>query len=87
MVLTCTTVVVDKVFDIAKMVKRVLPDVHICIDGPHASIFKENILFENPFIDSLVIGEGEITIVKLIETIERKTSFESDPPLFSRLIV
>jgi radical SAM superfamily enzyme YgiQ (UPF0313 family) len=42
-------------------------DIPILLGGPHATSFPERTLKENPFIDIIVVGEGEDTIVDLLE--------------------
>ena len=39
----------------------------IIVGGPHATCFPEEIMNENPLIDYLIYGEGEITIVELLK--------------------
>ncbi|MBU0929639.1 MAG: B12-binding domain-containing radical SAM protein [Nanoarchaeota archaeon] len=66
-----------------KEIKNLIPLIRknfngkIVLGGPHVSCFPEKILEENPGIDISVIGEGEITIVEIIEAIENKKSLSN----------
>lgn len=51
---------------IAKIVKAVFEDIPIALGGAHATLFPEAILEEYTYIDYIVIGEGERSIVKLL---------------------
>jgi len=45
--------------------KKALPSSLTILGGPHASLLKENILKENPFLDIIVYGEGEKTMLEI----------------------
>jgi radical SAM superfamily enzyme YgiQ (UPF0313 family) len=51
---------------IAKKIKEILPEVKIILGGPHPSILPEECL-RHEFIDFIAIGEGEETLLELIE--------------------
>lgn len=57
---------------IAKFIKKQFPDMLIAIGGPHASIDPEGTLDEFPDFDVAVAGEGEKTLLELINNIDRK---------------
>ena len=59
-----------------KDIKIALPKAQIAISGPHASVYVQEILLENQFIDYVLIGEYEFTALKLIKAISEKTSLE-----------
>ncbi len=56
---------------VAKIVKDVNKDIVVIVGGPHASIVGPEVL-NCPDIDIVVKGEGEVTIVELLNAIERK---------------
>jgi radical SAM superfamily enzyme YgiQ (UPF0313 family) len=58
--------------DLAKKIKNMSPSIKIIIGGPHITAVPVETLKRFPEIDIGVIGEGEITIVDLLNTIEKK---------------
>ena len=52
---------------IAQMAKSILPDVKVVFGGHHVSALKEKALENFPVIDFAVVGEGEQTMVDLVE--------------------
>ena len=56
--------------EIAKELRKVLPNTHIWFGGPEVSYESENYLQEHDFIDGIMIGEGEETLCELIKTYE-----------------
>ncbi|MCK5600234.1 radical SAM protein, partial [Candidatus Pacearchaeota archaeon] len=56
----------DDAYEIAAIVKRVLPEVPVTLGGAHVTMEAKTVLKENPYIDYVVRGEGEITLKELI---------------------
>jgi len=50
--------------------KEVLPDVKVLVGGPHPSLVVEELL-ENPTIDHIFLGEGEISFPRFLEEISQ----------------
>jgi len=61
------------VLGLAKILKEKL-DVKIILGGPHASLVYSETLKAFPWIDIIVIGEAEITIKELLDSIENDIS-------------
>ncbi len=58
-------------YKIITRIKREFPQTHICIGGPHTSIFPEETL-RLPHVDSMVLGDGEIPFLEVCrQVIER----------------
>jgi len=57
------------------LIKKTLPETIIVVGGPHPTIFPKKTLEENPDIDFIIIGEGEHTIVELLDTMGKKEEF------------
>lgn len=55
-------------FRILKKAKEIRPVMKVVVGGVHASIYPGQVL-ENFPVDCVVIGEGEVTIVELLETL------------------
>ncbi|GAB4330186.1 MAG: radical SAM protein [Promethearchaeota archaeon] len=51
---------------LSRVLKRVRPDVRIVAGGPHATAVPERTLRELPWLDVVVVGEGEVTLVELV---------------------
>ncbi|MCK4781646.1 radical SAM protein [Candidatus Parcubacteria bacterium] len=65
--LTCYTESRFQVFDFARKAKEVNPNCKIVIGGPHVYTLDKEILEYYPFVDFIVRGEGEETILEIIE--------------------
>jgi len=55
----------------AEIVKKIDETIHVNLGGPHVGIYPLETIKRN-YIDSLVLGEGEITFTQLINNIEDK---------------
>lgn len=63
-------------FDVARLIKRHLPEVPLILGGAHASMDSENILKEHQYIDLIVRGEGEETFKDLIDCIKNGNKYQ-----------
>jgi len=59
-----------RTLEAVEMIRNVCPDTITVLGGPHASLFSEQTLANNPSIDIVCIGEGEHTLLDLVQTIE-----------------
>jgi radical SAM superfamily enzyme YgiQ (UPF0313 family) len=59
----------NKVMETANKIKYDLPDIKIVIGGFTASLFAEEIIEENTFIDFIIKGDSEVPLLKLVEAI------------------
>ncbi|MFZ5906394.1 MAG: B12-binding domain-containing radical SAM protein [Nitrospirota bacterium] len=57
---------IGKVIDTARVIKTIYPEITIVLGGPEAGPIGEKYLRENPCIDFVVKGEGEITFAELL---------------------
>lgn len=67
------------------LIKQVDPSVHLCIGGQHLSTISQDIhkFFKDiPFVDSIVVDEGEIALDKLIDYLNGNEKIENVPNLF-----
>ena len=65
--LTCHTYARSLVLKIAKLAKNILPGVEIITGGAHPTIMGKQMLENYPFIDVVVIGEGDYTLLELCQ--------------------
>lgn len=74
--ITCNSQNYKSALNIAKIAKNYNQKIHTIIGGPHPSLSgKESI--NNPYIDICVQGEGEKTIVELIQTLQNHQDLDS----------
>lgn len=64
---TMTFTLIDAILT-AKTVKEVDKSIHVCLGGPHVNIFPEETM-SIPYVDSLVLGEGEYTFADLVNSL------------------
>lgn len=59
--------------EFGRKIKSRFPDIHICVGGPVATFGGERLLksVDGDYIDSVVVGEGEETIVELVQVLEK----------------
>ncbi len=68
--LTFTTENRFEAFRTAALARNTLPRSHICGGGPHASLAAEDTLEGIRAFDSMIIGEGELTLPELADALE-----------------
>jgi anaerobic magnesium-protoporphyrin IX monomethyl ester cyclase len=73
--LTCTTNNRASVFYFTRLIKENFPNIKIILGGIHATFLYKQILDNFP-VDFIVLGEGEITLPKLLNAIEKKSSLK-----------
>ncbi len=64
--ITCVTALVYSTIEVAKQIKRDFPNIIIIAGGIHPSIRPEDLL-EEPAIDYLAAGEGEVTMWEFVD--------------------
>ena len=57
-------------FDLARLAKKNFPGIPIVVGGPHPTLTSQDTLENIPEIDIVVRGEGEISFLNLVKTIE-----------------
>jgi anaerobic magnesium-protoporphyrin IX monomethyl ester cyclase len=72
--LTAMTPTINAAKAIAQHLKKAKPDLTIILGGAHATLLPEETLVTTPEIDIIVRGEGEETIIKLLQALEHKKS-------------
>lgn len=68
--LSIKTAKLPSAFRIAEMAKKILPGVTVIAGGPHATVCPGEVL-TSPFIDCVIRGEGEKTILEVIQRVEQ----------------
>lgn len=63
--ISCMTFLLIDALKVSRIAKDIKPDIHVVIGGTHPSIYPEEMV-SLPEIDSIVMGEGEVTFSELI---------------------
>ena len=71
---TAMTSTINSAIKVAHKVKESNSNILIILGGAHASILPEETLQKNPEIDIIIRGEGEKTILELVERINQQAS-------------
>ena len=67
--ITAPTPPMKHVYKISEMVKEIYPDVFIVAGGIHPTVLPKKTMEEGAKLDFLVIGEGEVTFVELLQAL------------------
>ncbi|MCX7957444.1 MAG: cobalamin-dependent protein, partial [Deltaproteobacteria bacterium] len=65
--------------EVAKAIKEVHPGSYVILGGLTASLFRDDILHKHSCVDGILEGESELSMVKLMEEINRNTKSPSFP--------
>lgn len=65
--ITCLTPGRKKALEIAEMVKNHNAHTQVVLGGAHPTIMFKQILSHYPFIDCIVVGEGELTFLEIVQ--------------------
>jgi anaerobic magnesium-protoporphyrin IX monomethyl ester cyclase len=76
---TCVTLNYPIARRILKVCKAFDPHIFTVIGGPHVTFAQEETLLRSPWIDALVIGEGEKTLVELARIVEEDKDIHHVP--------
>ena len=74
--ITATTAQANEAFGLAGAVKALCPDTFIVLGGAHAAALTEACLQECPSLDAVAFGEGEVTIVELVERLRDRAPLD-----------
>ena len=55
---------------VAQLIRKLHPKAHIVIGGPHATPLADEMLAHHPEIDTVVTGEGDVTLLELVDRLE-----------------
>ena len=82
--ISATTPSISRAGRLAQQVKSYFPDKIIVAGGPHATATGEETLKKIPWLDCLVIGEGEQTLLELLAKLDDKNTWKDIPGLVYR---
>ncbi len=64
---------IRRTLNIAKKIKELLPKTHVVLGGPHAAFCYAEIL-KNDFIDAVLLGEADKSIISIFEEVSKANS-------------
>ncbi|BCN29141.1 B12-binding domain-containing radical SAM protein [Anaeromicropila herbilytica] len=68
---------IGMIMELSKEIRKVLPNTKIWLGGPEVSYNAAELLKKNPFLDGIMIGEGEVTFHELLDYyVEKSTSLD-----------
>jgi len=70
------TFLLDRVYEVVREARASAKDAHITLGGPHTEVFPGESL-SLPEVDSIVIGEGEETLLELLDSLEKRRNLSS----------
>jgi len=76
---TCVTLNYPIARRMLKVCKAFDPHIFTVIGGPHVTFAPEETLLQSPWIDAVVIGEGERTLVELVRAVEEDKNIHHVP--------
>ncbi|MFW6124395.1 MAG: B12-binding domain-containing radical SAM protein [Acidobacteriota bacterium] len=71
-------------FKLASLAKKINPEILTVMGGPHVSTAREDTLEQIKDVDIVVVGEGEKTVVELVDAVESGKDFSQVKGLFFR---
>jgi radical SAM superfamily enzyme YgiQ (UPF0313 family) len=87
--ITATTVVMPRATELAALLQERLPEILVVLGGKHVSVVPDDIYEDTqPAFDLAVIGEGEQTLLEIMQTLEQcgsKRAFLEDAPALEKI--
>jgi radical SAM superfamily enzyme YgiQ (UPF0313 family) len=82
--LSSTTLAIFNASSFAVAAKRLLPSLTVLIGGPHVTAAPQETMERFPAFDAAVIGEGELTLVELLQTLQTGGALAAVPGIIYR---
>ncbi len=76
---TMLTPMYNRSIEVVRAVKGAYPQITVVVGGPHPTIMPRETLIDNEEIDFVVIGEGEVVFLNLINALDCSRSIEDIP--------
>lgn len=70
--ITAATMAITSASELALKIKKYNPRIKVIVGGSHISALPEDTLRDNPFFDIGIVGEGEETLIELLNMLERR---------------
>ncbi|MGW2373250.1 MULTISPECIES: B12-binding domain-containing radical SAM protein [Kitasatospora] len=82
--ISVTGLTISQALTVTAEIKRRKPALHVCWGSHQAASCAEDILRNEPYVDSIVAGDGEIPMLKLVDALERGEPLSTVPGLWHR---
>ena len=82
--ISSTEGIIEETFAVARTIKEKDANALVCVGGYTATFLGERILYDNNDIDILLVGEGEYTIVDLVNNLDKRENWKRVKGLFYR---
>jgi anaerobic magnesium-protoporphyrin IX monomethyl ester cyclase len=76
---TMLTPMYNRSIEVVRAVKASFPEITMSVGGPHPTIMPRETLIDNEEIDFVVIGEGEVVFLNLIDALDSSRSIDDIP--------
>ncbi|MGD9261384.1 MAG: radical SAM protein [Desulfobacterales bacterium] len=74
--ITSVTMTFDNAIEVLRDLKHINPEILTVMGGPHVSFCASNTLADHPELDIIVLGEGERTMVDLMQTAQNGAAWD-----------
>lgn len=74
---TCMTNDLGQTIGFLSDVKKCIPDLITVLGGPHPTIEYKSLLHNHPEVDVACIGEGEYTMLEIVENVQNETTLDN----------
>ena len=81
---TMLTPMYNRSVEVVKALKHVFPEITMVVGGPHPTILPRETLLGNKEIDFVVIGEGELIFLSLVNALEKGGNWDEIPGIAFR---
>ena len=82
--ITATTLTYQRATETARLIKQIDPKIITILGGPHATAYKDDIINEEDAFDCTVTGEGEETMLQLVQALDEGRSWRDIPGTICR---
>lgn len=82
--LTSVTMTFETAMEVVRDAKTIDPAIITVMGGPHVTFRAKDTLAENSELDAIILGEGEETVVDLVQAIEQLQAWDAIPGLVYR---
>ena len=74
----------NRCFELARIIKELLPDVILVVGGPHPTHLSREVFEECPQISAVVSGEGELPMLEIADRLAKGLDWREAPSLIFR---